>query len=204
MEILVSIPDFLKNPDWFCFAIGFIFLVLGLFKPGRFLGIEMEWRPATSLTAILLAAALLAFSYPQLRFWKSNTVNIDRVDLETLEKNNKAALNAIERARRGAGNADWLFDSATMGLKPTQDNSEIFIKLLNRLAKKAVLIPVGTQPEERPGERVEEIVPVLALHGLVPHQPKREGQTSTAPQEVPPLRNLCKSESPRFQNVCCP
>jgi hypothetical protein len=126
----VAIPDFLKDPDWLCFATGFVFLVLGLFAPRRFVGIEMEWTPATSLTAIILGAVLLAFSYPQLRFWRSNTVIVDRADLATLAKNNKAALDAIERARRGAGNADWLFDSATMGLKPTQDNAEIFKKLI--------------------------------------------------------------------------
>jgi hypothetical protein len=59
----VTIPDFLQQPsDNLCFFAGFIFAVLGLFAPKRFVGIEMDWRPATSGAALFLGIALIAFS----------------------------------------------------------------------------------------------------------------------------------------------
>lgn len=96
----MSIPDFLKDPDWMCFAAGFIFLILGLFTPKRFAGVEMDWSSARSLTAILLGAILLVISYPQLRFWQSNTVNVDRALIATLTTDAQKGLDSINAARR--------------------------------------------------------------------------------------------------------
>jgi hypothetical protein len=74
----VTLPDISNmSTDNLCFYAGCVLLLLGLFAPKKFVGVVVDWSPATSAIAVLLGLGLILGSYPQLRFWKTNTVNVD-------------------------------------------------------------------------------------------------------------------------------
>lgn len=115
--------EFLKlygSGDSAAMAFGIFLAFLGLFAPKKFFGIEFDWTAATSGTALIVGAAFFAFSYPQLRFWQSNTVNIDKVVLVALATDAQAGIDAINSAK--AGNSyPYCSDHAGAGIKPLAD-----------------------------------------------------------------------------------
>jgi hypothetical protein len=98
-------------------AFGIFLVFLGLFAPKKFFGIEFDWKPATSAVALIAGVAFFAFSYPQIRFWQSNTVNVDRSILAALLSDTQAGADAIASARSG-GDIRWCTDRSGAGLAP--------------------------------------------------------------------------------------
>jgi hypothetical protein len=115
--------EFLKlygSGDSAAMAFGIFLTFLGLFAPKKFFGIEFDWRPATSATALIIGVVFFAFSYPQLRFWQSNTVNVDKAVLVALATNAQAGVDAINSAK--AGNSyPYCADHAGAGITPLQN-----------------------------------------------------------------------------------
>jgi hypothetical protein len=125
--------EFLKlygTGDSAAMAFGIFLAFLGLFAPKKFFGIEFDWKPATSAVALIAGVAFFAFSYPQLRFWQSNTVNVDRAVIATLASNTQKSIDAIMSARSG-NSYPWCFDKASAGLTPLNDTLSIVKKLGN-------------------------------------------------------------------------
>jgi hypothetical protein len=52
-----------------------------------------------SLTGIVLGAVFIILSFPQMRFWQSDTVNVPRSALAEIKKNAEAARDYAARAR---------------------------------------------------------------------------------------------------------
>lgn len=125
--------EFLKlygSGDSAAMAFGIFLAFLGLFAPKKIFGIEFDWTPATSAVALIAGAAFFAFSYPQLRFWQSNTVNVDRAVIATLASNTQKGIDGIMSARSG-NSFPWCFDRASTGLTPLNDTLAIIKKLGN-------------------------------------------------------------------------
>jgi hypothetical protein len=123
--------EFLKlygSGDSAAMAFGIFLAFLGLFTPKKFFGIEFEWTSATSTIAFIAGVAFFAFSYPQLRFWQSNTVNVDRAVLATLASDARAGIDSINSARSG-GDIRWCLDHSGAGLTPLTDAMSILKKL---------------------------------------------------------------------------
>jgi hypothetical protein len=69
--------DFIKllgSADNALCVIGFCFVLLGIFVPKRFFGIEVDWRPATSAISVIFGVAFMVVSFPQVRFWQAPPV----------------------------------------------------------------------------------------------------------------------------------
>src|SRR5581483_8561943 len=73
------------SPDYLAFVVGCLLMLLGLFTPKRFAGIEMDWSSTRSALAVIIGILVAAFSFPQLRFWQSNTVNIEVALISSLK-----------------------------------------------------------------------------------------------------------------------
>src|SRR4051812_22850213 len=104
--------EFIKlygSGDSAAMAFGVFLAFLGLFAPKKFFGIEFDWNPATSAVALIVGVAFFAFSYPQLRFWQSNTVNVDRTVIATLASDTQKGIDSINSAR-GGKDFPWCFD----------------------------------------------------------------------------------------------
>jgi hypothetical protein len=111
-------------------AFGIFLAFLGLFAPKRFFGIEFDWTPATSALALIAGVMFFAFSYPQLRFWQSSTVNVDQAIVGKLISNTQQGIDSINSAR--AGNSyPYCSDHAGAGLAPLNDA----VMILKALAK---------------------------------------------------------------------
>jgi len=127
--------EFLKlygSGDSAAMAFGIFLAFLGLFAPRKFFGIEFDWKPATSAVALIAGVAFFAFSYPQLRFWQSNTVNVDKALLATLASETQAGIDAITSARSG-GDIRWCLDRSGSSLAPLNEA----VALLKKLGAKA-------------------------------------------------------------------
>jgi hypothetical protein len=115
--------EFLKlygSGDSAAMAFGIFLAFLGLFAPKNFFGIEFDWKPATSAVALIAGVAFFAFSYPQLRFWQSNTVNVDRAVIAKLTSDAQNGIDSINSAR--AGNSyPYCADKAGAALTPLND-----------------------------------------------------------------------------------
>lgn len=99
----ISVAELLRqSPDNLAFALGIVLVLIGLFAPKKFLGIEIDWRPATSLASILLGVAFVVFSYPQMRAWRSNTVNVDRASLTKIREDLDLASKAAKAGRENS------------------------------------------------------------------------------------------------------
>jgi len=121
------VEEFLKlygSGDSAAMAFGIFLAFLGLFAPKKFFGIEFDWTSATSATALIVGAVFFAFSYPQLRFWQSDTVNVPRSVLIKLASNSKSAKDALDAARRGPDYPNCN-DKAGVGLAPMSDSMAI-------------------------------------------------------------------------------
>src|SRR6266436_3429186 len=95
------IPKEYLTPDYAGFAFGITLFLLGVFAPKKFVGIQVDWNPGLSVAAIILGSLFFAFSYAQLRFWQSNTVNVDRAVIATLASNTQKGIDSINSARGG-------------------------------------------------------------------------------------------------------
>jgi hypothetical protein len=124
----MTIPPEFFTPDYLAFVFGVVVLMLGVFTPTAFVGIKMDWSAARSLLAIVIGAIFVAFSYPQLRFWKSNTVNVEQATLTKLKANTQAAKNALNSAR-GGPDFQNCFDRAGPGIAPL-DNTMTMLTAL--------------------------------------------------------------------------
>ncbi|MCP3476108.1 hypothetical protein NLM33_38430 [Bradyrhizobium sp. CCGUVB1N3] len=60
--------DFVSAGSNAAFVLGIVLLLLGLFAPKKFVGIEVDWTPATSGLAVIMGLIFIAFSFPQLQF----------------------------------------------------------------------------------------------------------------------------------------
>lgn len=102
-----TVPPQYLTPDYAAFALGIVIALLGLFTPTAFVGIKMNWSATRSAMAVIIGVLAIAFSYPQLRFWQSDTVNVNDVALEQIKAD-------IWQARRLAkASHDNSSDSAT-------------------------------------------------------------------------------------------
>lgn len=99
----MALPEWLQQPDYLLFALGLCLVLLGLFTPKKFVGFEVDWSAATSTTAVLVGAACIVFSYPQTRFWHSNTVNVDKAFIESLKSQLLQAQIAAKAAHDNSG-----------------------------------------------------------------------------------------------------
>lgn len=61
--------DFVSAGNNAAFVLGIVLLLLGLFAPKKFVGVEVDWTPATSGLAVILGLIFIACSFPQLQFW---------------------------------------------------------------------------------------------------------------------------------------
>jgi hypothetical protein len=122
------IPKEYLTPDYAGFALGILLFLLGVFVPKRFVGIQVDWTPPLSLAAIIIGAVFFAFSYPQLRFWQSNTVNVDRAVIGQLASDAQKGIDSINSAR-GGSSYPYCFDHASAGLTPLNDALELLKKL---------------------------------------------------------------------------
>ncbi|MEN3349895.1 MAG: hypothetical protein V7632_3530 [Bradyrhizobium sp.] len=66
--------DFVSAGSNAAFVLGIVLLLLGLFAPKKFVGIEVDWTPATSGVAVIMGLMFIAFSFPQLQFWNRGKV----------------------------------------------------------------------------------------------------------------------------------
>ncbi|MET4038075.1 hypothetical protein ABIB94_009257 [Bradyrhizobium sp. JR7.2] len=125
--------EFLKlygSGDSAAMALGIFLAFLGLFAPKKFFGIEFDWTPATSAAALISGVAFFAFSYPQLRFWQSNTSNVDQATIAKLVLDTQQGIDSINAARSG-NSYPYCSDHAGAGLAPLNDA----ITILNKIAK---------------------------------------------------------------------
>jgi|GEM_PF-6782897 len=66
--------DFVSAGNNAAFVLGIVLLLLGLFAPKKFVGIDVDWTPATSTVALILGLIFIAFSFPQIQFWNRGRV----------------------------------------------------------------------------------------------------------------------------------
>lgn len=116
-KFLPLIPDL----DTLGMIFGIGLALIGVVAPRRFFGFETDWRPATSGFVVLVGIMFVAFSFPQLRFWKTDSVNVDRAILAKVEANSQKAIDGILSARSG-NSYPWCFDKASTGLGPLNEN----------------------------------------------------------------------------------
>lgn len=116
-RLLPLIPDL----DTLCMIFGIGLALIGAVAPKRFFGIETDWTSTTSAFVAIVGVAFVVFSFPQLRFWKTDTVNVDRAVLAKLEANTQKAVDGIMSARSG-NSYPWCFDKASTGLGPLNEN----------------------------------------------------------------------------------
>lgn len=110
--------DFLSsNSDYAAFIFGIALALLGIFAPKKFVGFVVDWTSATSGAAIVIGLLFVAFSFPQLRFWQSNTINVDRSVIAALTSNTQKAIDSINSARSG-NSYPWCADKSGEGLAP--------------------------------------------------------------------------------------
>jgi hypothetical protein len=124
--------EFLKlygSGDSAAMAFGIFLAFLGLFAPKKFFGIEFDWKPATSAVALFAGVAFFAFSYPQLRFWQSNTVNVDRAVLTAISAQIKEAHDRALGAASNTSDNPGCVDRANLSVRA----SDAAAKLVNDL-----------------------------------------------------------------------
>jgi hypothetical protein len=85
--------------------LGILLLLLGLFAPKKFVGVVMDWTPATSTVAIIAGVIFILLSFPQLRFWNSNIVVVDRTAIAKLRGQLQQAQNSAKAAHDNSGDA---------------------------------------------------------------------------------------------------
>jgi hypothetical protein len=124
--------EFLKlygSGDSAAMAFGVFLAFLGLFTPKKILGMEFEWTVATSAVALILGILFFAFSYPQLRFWKSHTVNVEVEVLAKLKTQALAGIVAINNAK-SQNSYPACYNAANVGIGPLQESIATLIKLV--------------------------------------------------------------------------
>jgi hypothetical protein len=123
-KLIPLIPDL----DTLCMVFGIGLALIGAVGPKKFFGFEMDWTPATSGFVAIVGVAFVIFSFPQLRFWQSNTVTVDRAVIAKLESNNQTGIEAVTSARSG-NSYPWCSDRAGIALGVLNDSAALLKKI---------------------------------------------------------------------------
>lgn len=119
------------TPENLVRVIGFAFLMLGFLEPEEFFGIKIKWSTSKRVTSALAGILIGLATIPQLQFWHSNKILVDKAALQTLRSNVERANDAILKARRqNAFNS--CYDAASEGLLPL---AAVYASLKEILAK---------------------------------------------------------------------
>jgi hypothetical protein len=109
-----KVLSFIGDADHLAFYFGIALALIGALTPKKFVGFEIDWSSARSGFAVSIGIAFIAFSFRQLRFWKSQTIN---VELSALEEITAEAKEAQDLAKSAASNTS---DNATCVTRANQ------------------------------------------------------------------------------------